>query len=81
MTVVQEHMMLKEYQKYYEVRLVEFLDLIGRVAEVKYKDIMGLTLLEKIILILEALFELNGDEVIIPNQGLVEEFSCSDEDY
>lgn len=67
MTIVQEHLMKDEYERYYKLRTVEFLDLIGRVADVKYKEIMGLTLYDKIVFVLESLFALNNEEVQLPD--------------
>ena len=51
-----------EHKKYYYLILPEFLDLIGRVADRKYRKSNGLPLQHKILIVLKELFDLIGFE-------------------
>jgi len=76
MTVARESY---DYKKYEIMNLAELLELIARIAALKYKDTM-LTLVQKIELVLDELFKLiqvERKEVT----GEMEVESCSDDDY
>lgn len=59
----------------------EFYELIGRVAELKYKDMSRLLLDKKIGMVLDAILPLIKAETIEPPEDEDIEESCSDEDY
>lgn len=76
-----------EHKRYYILVLPEFLDLIGRIADRKYRKSNGLPLERKIMFVLKELFDLIGFEQHAINDGsgggpVVEsESSCSDDEY
>lgn len=77
MTVVKESVTPKQYDK---IELPELMEMICRVADAKFKSTPGLTLVQKIELILDELFVLTGytrKEVSITQ----EELSESDDEY
>ncbi len=60
MTVVYES--TSDNKRYYSLQLAEFLELIGRVAEIKYRETSGLPLVQKIEFVLDALLPVIGAE-------------------
>ena len=81
MTVVDEHQHSKKYQY---LSFVEFIELVGRIAELKFKStaMNGIPLFQKIEYTLDDIipYLLPGKERLIPDIQEVEE-SDSDDDY
>ena len=77
MTVAKES---QHHSSYFNVHLTEFLELIGRVAELKYRETSGLGLHEKIEFLLDMVFELVDFARVAVNIN-VEEESVSDDEY
>lgn len=77
MTVARES---QNHSSYFSVHLTEFLELIGRIADLKYRDASGLALYEKIEFLLDMIFEL-VDFSRVPVNIHVEEESASDDEY
>ena len=71
-----ENILYKKVQKN-----AEFYDFIGRVAELKYKDMSRLPLDKKIGMVLDAILPLIKAERIDPPEDEDLDESCSDEDY
>lgn len=61
--------------------ITELIEMIGRCAEYKYKEDEALTLVEKIIMILDVIFELVKLTTVVPVVGEAGDESESDEDY
>lgn len=70
----------KEHKDYFQVKLVELLEIIGRVAEAKYSEESDLSICKKIELILDNLFMLTHFTRREVGSMNAEE-SVSDEDY
>jgi hypothetical protein len=69
-----------EFKKYHVLETVELLELIGRVADCKYKETNGIPLENKIEFVLDILFEVvNFERKEL--QVEVDEESSSDSDY
>lgn len=77
MTVAKES---QNHNNYFTIQLPEFLELIGRVAELKYRDTSGLGLNEKIEFMLDILFPLIDVTRIAVNINIEDE-SASDDEY
>ncbi len=77
MTVAKES---QNHSNYFTVHLTEFLELIGRIAELKYREASGLALHEKIEFLLDMIFPL-VDFSRVPVNINVEEESVSDDEY
>ena len=77
MTVAKES---QSHSSYFTVHLTEFLELIGRVAELKYREASGLGLHDKIEFLLDMIFAL-VDFSRVPVNIYVEEESASDDEY
>lgn len=78
MTVLNEES--SNVKKYHILEPVEMMELIGRVAECKYKETSGLPLQTKIEFLLDILFEVIGfDRKELGGQ--IEQESCSDCEY
>ena len=80
MTVINEK---EGSQKYYELRFVEFIEMIGRIAEVKYANtsMMEIPLHERIEYIMDDIFPKMLNKERNPVVIIDVEESASDEDY
>jgi len=71
-----------EYKRYFVVQQSEFLECIGRVADVRYRETNGLSLARKIEYILDGLFlTIHFTRREVPSSVTDEVASCSDEEY
>ena len=77
MTVARES---QNHSSYFNVHVTEFLELIGRIAELKYRETSGLGLHEKIEFLLDMVFELI-EFTRVPVNINIEEESVSDDEY
>ena len=77
MTVPKESM---SHYNYFTVQLAEFMELIGRLAEFKYRETSGLGLHEKIEFLLDIVFQLVGFARVSVNINIEDE-SASDDEY
>ena len=77
MTISKESL---DFKRYNVVQLVELLEMIARVAEARYIETTGLSLVRKIELTLDVLFKLiNVQRNPVLHQD--DQESCSDDDY
>jgi len=74
------HDEIKDNSKYTKMQFVEFLEFIGRLAHIKFKQNVDMKLEQKIEIVLDNVFAGFGLELKEPN-FVVEEHSESDDDY
>lgn len=77
MTIAKES---DHHNKYFNVQMVEFLECICRAADVRYAELIGISLAEKIEYMLDELFKLIGFKRLDVNIE-AEEQSVSDDEY
>jgi len=72
----------KEIRKHKTITSVsELIEMIGRAADLKYKDDDSMNMVEKIGKVLQKIFPIVGGIVKYPAEGEVVDESMSDEDY
>lgn len=79
MTIDQETKLAKSYTRI--TAISEFMEMIARVSDLKYKADGNMILSEKIIEVLRVILPIIGADAVEPNPGGPEDESESDEDY